>query len=97
MKIYKDCSYYFSSYCIITNITIIYHLLHYTTLQIYYCHCLCPLISLHPLSYNIARCGLGVTVWCLSDDPSSLIGSKWLLICYSAYLCKVLHCYFYPL
>ena len=41
--------------------------------EIYFCHCLCPIISAHALSYNIPRCGFCLTVWYLSDDLVSLI------------------------
>ena len=32
-------------------------------LWIYLYHCLCPIISLHPHSYNIAGCDLHLIVW----------------------------------
>ena len=42
-------------------------------LLIIYCYCLCAIISLHPPSYNIERCGFCVIICYLSDDILSLL------------------------
>ena len=62
----------------------------YVITHIQSCHCSCPIILLHPPSYNVVNYNFCVTVWCLSDDVMSffLVVTE-LLQC----LCNVWYCY----
>ena len=53
------------SLAVVSNYVIIAKLL--TSL----CHFSCSIVTLHPPSYNIARCGFCVIKWHLSDDGVS--------------------------
>ena len=45
----------------------------YNVIKICLCHYSCPIMSLHPPSYNIIRCGLCLMIRCFSFDPMPLI------------------------
>ena len=65
-------------------------------LLIYLCHWSCPIISLHPTSYNFERYGFYLIVWMLCDDLVSLIVmiviNLWQSLLMFVYLCRLWYC-----